>query len=107
MARTGKLAELPLAIQNVPSTDSSDEATQQSLHDMVKRCYKTRSEIVHGRWEEGPEIDDRMGETEAIVRTVVRNIADKPGMLGGVSVPKDDWLEEWVQSKAFVPPPLP
>jgi hypothetical protein len=36
------------------------------------------------RWEDGPEIDDRMGETEAIVRTVVRTIADKPGMLGGV-----------------------
>ena len=48
---------------------ADNPATQQRLHDMVKTCYKTRSEIIHGRWEEGPEIDDRMGNTEAIVRT--------------------------------------
>ena len=46
--------------------------------------------------------------TEAIVRTVVRHIADKPGMLGAFLSPKrDDFLESWVQSKAFTPPPFP
>jgi len=55
-----------------------------------------------------PEIDDRMGETEAIVRTVVRHITDKLGMLRAfLSTKRDDWLEGWVQSKAFTPPPLP
>jgi hypothetical protein len=83
-------------------------ASQQKLHDTVRTCYKTRSEIVHGRWEEGPEIDDRMGDTESVVRTVVRHIMDKPGMLGAFLSPKrDEWLEAWVQSKAFVPPPFP
>jgi hypothetical protein len=83
-------------------------ASQQKLHETVRTCYKTRSEIVHGRWEEGPEIDDRMGDTESVVRTVVRHIMDKPGMLGAFLSPKrDEWLEAWVQSKAFVPPPFP
>lgn len=87
---------------------ADEVATQKKLCDMVKSCYKTRSEIVHGRWEEGPEIDDRMAETEAIVRTVVRHIADKPGMLGAfLSSKRDGWLDAWVQSKAFMPPPLP
>jgi len=87
---------------------ADDAATQQKLHDLVKRCYKTRSEIVHGRWEEGSEIDDRMGETEAIVRTVVRHMMDKPGMLGAFLSPKrDDFLQAWVRSKSFVPPPFP
>jgi hypothetical protein len=87
---------------------AEDAANQQQLSDMVKRCYQTRSQIVHGRWEEGPEIDDRMGDTEAIVRTVVRHIMDKPGMLGAfLSVKRDDWLQAWVDSKAFTPPPSP
>jgi hypothetical protein len=87
---------------------ASDAAMQKKLYDIVKLCYKTRSEIVHGRWEEGPEIDDRMGETEGIVRTVVRHIMDRPGMLGAFLSPRrDDFLEAWVQSRAFTPPPFP
>jgi hypothetical protein len=84
---------------------ADDLAAQRKLRDMVKTCYKTRSEIVHGRWEEGPEIDERMGDTEAIVRTVVRHIADKPGMLTAFLSPKrDQFLEAWVQSKSCTPP---
>lgn len=82
--------------------------TQQELCDKVKVCYRTRSEIIHGRWEENPDFDDHMYDTEAIVRTVVRHIADKPGMLGAFLSPKRDaFLEAWVLSKAFTPPPLP
>ncbi len=81
---------------------------QQDLYKRVDACYATRSKIIHGRWDEGPEIDDRMADTEAIVRTVVRKIADEPGMLSAFLSPKrDEWLEAWVQSKSFVPPPLP
>ena len=83
-------------------------ATREEICDMVEACYKTRSEIVHGRWNEGPELDDRIYETEGIVRTVVRHIADKPGMLGAFLSPKrDDFLEAWVRSKSLTPPPLP
>jgi Apea-like HEPN len=82
---------------------------QRDLHDKVKACYAVRSEIVHGRWEDSPEFHDvHMYTTEAIVRTVVRHIADRPGMLGVFLSPKrDDFLEAWVQSKSFVPPTLP
>jgi hypothetical protein len=49
-----------------------------------------------------------MYTTEGIVRTVVRDIADKPGMLGAFLSPKrNHFLEAWVKSKAFVPPPIP
>jgi hypothetical protein len=57
-----------------------------------------RSEIVHGRWEEGPEIERLMADTEAIVRTVVRHLMDKPGLLVAfLSSKRDDFLEAWVQ----------
>jgi len=56
----------------------------------VKACYRVRSEIIHGRWEDDPDFDDHMYNTEAIVRTVVRHIADKPGMLGAFLSPKRD-----------------
>jgi len=43
-----------------------------------------------------------MYTTEGIVRTVVRHIADKPGMLGAFLSPKrNQFLEAWVKSKAF------
>ena len=81
---------------------------QQKLFDMVDACYDTRSKIIHGRWDEGPEVEDRMADTEAIARTVVRHILGKPGMLDAfLSLKRDDFLEAWVQSKAFEPPPFP
>ena len=74
---------------------ATDTKTQQELVEKIKRCYKTRSEIVHGRWEEGPELDDRMADTEAIVRTAVRYIMEKPGILEVfVSDQRDSWLEQ-------------
>jgi hypothetical protein len=49
---------------------------QQDIHDKVKACYTARSDIVHGRWEDSREFHDvHMYTTEAIVRTVVRQIA--------------------------------
>jgi hypothetical protein len=80
---------------------------QKILFDMVNACYDTRSKIIHGRWDEGPEIESRMADTEGIVRTVVRHILEKPGMLDAFVSPKrDDFLEAWEQSKSFVPPQL-
>ena len=82
---------------------------QNGLHDKVKDCYAERSNIVHGRWEDSQEFHDvHMYTTEAIVRTVVRHIADKPGMLGAFLSPKrNHFLEAWVKSKAFTPPAIP
>jgi len=81
---------------------------QRQLSDKVKACYGMRSEIVHGRWEEGPEIESLMVDTEAIVRTVVRHVVDRPGMLNRfISPRRDDFLEAWVQSRSFTPPPFP
>jgi hypothetical protein len=87
---------------------ADNKVTQQQLFDKVKACYKTRSEIVHGRWEEGPEIELVMADTEGIVRTVVRHLLEKPGMLETfISAHRDSFLEEWVQSKSLDPPPFP
>lgn len=88
---------------------ATDPKIQKDPHDQVKACYAKRSEIVHGRWEDSEEFHKvHMYDSEAIVRTVIRHIADKPGMLGAFLSPKqDDFLEAWVQSKAFAPPPVP
>ena len=88
---------------------ADNESTQQELQDKVKVCYAERSAIVHGRWEDSPEFHDvHMYTTEAIVRTVVREIADRPGMLRAFLSPKRNaFLEAWVQSRAFTPPPMP
>jgi hypothetical protein len=84
---------------------AEDAAMQKELCEKVKACYRTRSEIVHGRWEDDPDFNDHIYTTEAIVRTVVRHIADKPGMLQIFLSPKrDQFLEAWVQSKSFSPP---
>ena len=81
---------------------------QQAIHDKVKACYAVRSEIVHGRWEDSEFHAVHMYDTECIVRTVVRHIADKAGMLAlFLSPERDAWLEAWVASKAFTPPPFP
>ncbi len=88
---------------------ANNQSTQTQLHDRIKACYAERSAIVHGRWEDSQAFHDvHMYTTEGIVRTVVRHIADKPGMLGAFLSPKrNQFLEAWVKSKAFVPPPTP
>jgi hypothetical protein len=88
---------------------AENHKTQQELHDKVEACYAERSNIVHGRWEDSQAFHDvHMYTTECIVRTVVREIADRPGMLGAFLSPKRDvFLEAWVKSKRFTRPPLP
>jgi hypothetical protein len=81
---------------------------QRALFNKVKTCYDTRSKILHGRWDEGPELEDRTADTEAIVRTAIRHILEKPGMLGVfISQKRDEFLDAWVDSKSFMPPPMP
>src|SRR5262249_22630905 len=46
-----------------------------------KKCYGTRSKIVHGRWKHSSDMDQLMLDTEAIVRTAFRHIVEKPEML--------------------------
>lgn len=82
---------------------------QAELHDKVQVCYAQRSAIVHGRWEDSKEFhDNHMYTTEAIVRTVTRHIASRPGMLGVFLSPKrNQYLESWVRSRVLTPPPIP
>jgi hypothetical protein len=78
----------------------------RDLFRMVKRCYNTRSKIVHGRWDNDPKIDAVMYDTEAIVRTVLRNLLTKPDMLKTfLSKHRDQSLEDWVFSRSTDPPP--
>lgn len=82
---------------------------QVSISSKVNACYDKRSQIVHGQWEDSKEFHDiHMYDTECIVRTVLRHIADKPGMLPAFLSPKrNDFLEAWAKSKAFTPPRIP
>ena len=86
---------------------ADNQATQTELHDKVRACYAQRSAIVHGRWEDSQEFHDvHMYTTEAIVRTVVRHMASKPGMLDVFLSPqRNEFLEAWVTSKVYTPPP--
>ena len=88
---------------------ADNRTTQQELHQKVQVCYAQRSNIVHGRWEDSPEFREvHMYTTECIVRTVVREIASRPGMLTVFLSPRrSDFLEAWVKSKSFTPPALP
>jgi hypothetical protein len=84
---------------------ADNQQTQAQLHDKVKACYVERSAIIHGRWEDSKEFHDvHMYNTEAIVRTVIREIADKPAMLSVFLSPKRNaFLEAWVKSKGAQP----
>lgn len=88
----------------------AENETQRSLlNDQVKECYAQRSAIVHGRWEDSREFHDvHMYTTEAIVRTVLRYVVERPGMLAMfLSQRRNYFLQTWVQSQAFAPPPMP
>ena len=88
---------------------AANSKDQQDIHDKIKACYAVRCDIVHGRWDDSHDFHDvHMYTTEAIVRTVIRQMADRQGMLSIFLSPKRDaFLEAWVQSKAFTPPPIP
>jgi hypothetical protein len=87
---------------------ASDPTGKQEIYNTVSACYDTRSEILHGRWEDDPKIQHRMTDTEAIVRTVLRNLLEQPGMLAAFISPKrNEFLESWVTSNNFSSPALP
>lgn len=82
---------------------------QRGLHNKVRACYSVSSDIVHGRWEDSQDFHNvHMYLTEAIVRTVVREMAGRQGVLDVfISAERDAWLEAWGKSQLCVPPPLP
>ena len=85
----------------------SPEVARELFH-KSKTCYRTRSKIIHGRWENDPKIDAVMADTEAIVRTVSRHLLDEPEMLRVfISEHRNRFLEDWVFSRSMSPPPYP
>jgi len=73
----------------------------RDLFRKAKTCYRTRSKIIHGRWEHDPKIDGVMADTESIVRTVLRHLADYPDLLTTfMSRGRDKFLEDFVFSHA-------
>lgn len=82
-------------------------ADAQNIHDMVMRCYDMRCKIVHGRWDSDPGLDGVMYETEAIIRTAFRVIADDPKFLMSFASPqRDQFLSNLVHKRAKMMPPL-
>jgi hypothetical protein len=67
----------------------------RDLFRKAKRCYQTRSKIIHGRWEHDPKIDAVMADTEAIIRTALRHLLDYPDLLKiFMSRERDRFLED-------------
>jgi hypothetical protein len=86
--------------------DSPDSSREKFR--VVKKCYETRSKIVHGRWDDDPKIDHVMADSEQIVRDVFRRLLDDPEMLKAfMSKHRDKFLEDWVFSRSTEPPPYP
>lgn len=72
---THKLAErIALFLTTTP-----DEARE--LYHITKKSYQKRSVIVHGRFNNDSAIDEFMAHTEAILRTTLRHLLDKPDLL--------------------------
>jgi hypothetical protein len=86
---------------------ANDGTQQDQISKMVENCYAMRSKIVHGRLGDWPEVEAQMADTEAIVRTAIRYVLEKPGMLHALISPKrDEFLDQWVNSEAFTTPPI-
>jgi hypothetical protein len=82
-------------------------ADAQNIHDMVMRCYDMRCKIVHGRWHNDPALESVMYETEAIIRTAFRVIANDPKLLTRfASSQRDHFLSRLVDKRAKMMPPL-
>ncbi|HTF66218.1 MAG TPA: hypothetical protein VK638_26390 [Edaphobacter sp.] len=91
---------------------ADNPTSQKEISEMVEDCYHVRGEIVHGRQALDSDYDDEkmedvMEKTENIIRTVVRRILQKPDLLAVLlSSWRDEYLEKWVTSKMFTPPPV-
>ena len=86
---------------------ANNHTDAQNIHDMVRRCYDMRCKIVHGRWDNDPALDSVMYDTEAIIRTAFRVIADDPKLLPRFASPqRDRFLSKLVHKRAKTMPPL-
>ena len=73
----------------------------RDLFRKTKTCYRTRSKIIHGRWEHDPGIDAVMADTETIIRTVLRHLLGYPELLKTfMSNGRDRFLEDLAFSNA-------
>ena len=86
---THKLAErIALFLADSPETG-------RELFGKVKKCYGTRSKIMHWRWKHDPSIDTAMADTEDITRTtLLRLLADKYLTETFISSARGKFLEE-------------
>jgi hypothetical protein len=69
----------------------------RELFRKVKKCYGTRSQIMHGRWKHDPSINTAMADTEDIVRTVLLRLAANESLTKKfISSARERFLEELV-----------
>ena len=86
---------------------ANNHADAQNIHDMVMRCYDMRCKIVHGRWDNDSALESVMYDTEAIIRTAFRVIADDPKLLTRFASPdRDKFLSDLTHKRAKKMPPL-
>ena len=79
-----------VVVKKEPVTDRSDLTYQEAvafmrifvaLSPLFAAGYDMRSTIVHGRWKNDPRLEDVMYDTEAIWRTGLRLLMDRPDVL--------------------------
>jgi hypothetical protein len=80
-------------------TEKPEDA--RNLFQKSKKCYGLRSKIVHGRWKHSPDIDQMMEDTEAIVRTALRRVIERPDIFAIFATKK---REEYLAGLIFNKP---
>ncbi len=74
--------------------------TRDRYREQVRWCYKQRSLIVHGRWQDTQEFRESfMLPTEQLVREVLARILKEPGMLSRFLSGRDAFLETLTRSE--------
>lgn len=87
------------------------KADAQSIFDKAWHCYDMRSTIIHGRWENDPKLEDVMYDTEAIWRTGLRLLMDRPEIVDKFVGPERDQYLKQLRSQrlgtGWLPPNQP
>lgn len=87
----------------------NDPASAKQAFQKIKRCYGTRSQIVHGTWEDDLNFDEHMGDTEGLTRKAFARLFANKEMIDTFLHKKrrELFLEEFVFSHVgdLRPPP--
>lgn len=83
--------------QRIAFLISSSSVEAKENFRTARECYQTRSQIVHGRWNNDPKMDNRMAETERLARAcLLRALSTSELRQTFSSKDRDRFLEDLV-----------